>query len=531
MSETFRVLIADQLSPRAEEILRAEKGFEVINRPGIPRGELLRAMPGVDALLVRSATQVDEEVLGAGERLKVVARAGIGVDNVDLGAASRLGILVVNAPDGNVITTAEHTIALMFSLARKVPAAVASVKAGKWERNKFVGSELCSKTLGVIGLGRIGSNVAQIARGLGMDVLAYDPYISADAAASRGVKLAALDEVLAQSDYITLHVPKTPETESLIGAPEIAKMKRGVCVINCARGGLVDEAALAAALDSGQVAGAALDVYPKEPPERDHPLIGRENVVCTPHLGASTAEAQENVAISAAEQVVAYLAQGVVKYAVNLPALGPDVLERIGPYLKLADRLGHFLAQLVEGGVRRLEVIYGGAQEVPIGPLSASALKGFLGKFLSGARVNLVNGPLIAKERGIEVVASTRSGTTTYTNLIEVRAETDAGERSVAGALVREGEPRIVQIDHFRVDVMPEGYMLVFTNEDRPGMIGVIGTLLGSHRINIAGMQLGRAKRNDRAVAVLALDDPIPDEVMEKVRAIPNIYDAKLVRL
>ncbi|OGL65558.1 MAG: phosphoglycerate dehydrogenase [Candidatus Tectomicrobia bacterium RIFCSPLOWO2_12_FULL_69_37] len=531
MNATYRVLIADQLSPRAEEILRAEKDFEVINRPGIPREELLRAVPEMDALLVRSATQVDDAVLGAGERLKVVARAGIGVDNVDLDGASRRGILVVNAPDGNVITTAEHTMALLFALARKVPAAVSSVKSGKWERNRFVGSELHAKTLGVVGLGRIGSTVAQLARGIGMNLIAYDPYISADAAAKRGVKLVSFDEVLAQSDYITLHVPKTSETESLIGAEAIAKMKKGVRIINCARGGLVDEAALAAALDTGKVAGAAMDVYSTEPPQADHPLVGRENVVCTPHLGASTAEAQENVAISAADQVVAFLTKGVVRHAVNLPALGPDVLEQIGPYLQLADRLGHFLAQLVEGGVKRLEVIYGGRQDVPIGPLSASALKGFLGKFLSGARVNLVNGPLLAKERGIEVVASTRSETEKYTNLIELKAATSEGERSVAGTIVGEEEPRIVQIDHFGVDVTPEGYKLVFTNEDRPGMIGAIGTLLGSHKINIAGMQLGRTKRSARAVAVLALDDPIPDEVMEKIRSIPNIYDAKLVRL
>ncbi|MBI3126679.1 MAG: phosphoglycerate dehydrogenase [Candidatus Tectomicrobia bacterium] len=530
MSESCRILISDQLSPRAEDILRAQPDFEVVNKPGIPRGELLRLMPEVDALLVRSATQVDAEVLGAGERLKVVARAGIGVDNVDLDCASRKGILVVNAPDGNVITTAEHTVALLFALARKLPAAVSSVKGGKWERNRFVGSELHGKTLGVVGLGRIGSTVAQLARGIGMNVIAYDPYISSEAAAKRGVKLLSFGEVLAQADYVTLHVPKSPETESLIGTEEIAQMKKGVRIINCARGGLVDEAALAAALDSGKVAGAAMDVYTKEPPDPGNPLVGRENVVCTPHLGASTAEAQENVAISAAEQVVAYLTKGVVRHAVNLPALGPDVLERIGPYLQLADRLGYFLAQLVEGGVRRLEVSYGGALEVPIGPLSASALKGFLGKFLSGARVNLVNGPLLAKERGIEVVSSTRSETEKYTNFIELRAATDDGERSAGGAIVGE-EPRIVQIDHFSVDVTAEGYKLVFTNEDRPGMIGVIGTLLGSHNINIAGMQLGRAKMSARAVAVLALDDPIPDEVMEKIRSIPNIYDAKLVRL
>ncbi len=531
MSGKIRVLIAEPLSPRAEEILAAGEGFEVINKPGIPRDELLEIVKGADGLLVRSGTKVDEEVLGAGDRLKIVARAGIGVDNIDLDRASRQGIVVVNAPDGNIITTAEHTIALMFGLARKIPAAVRSVKEGRWERSKFVGSELSAKTLGVIGLGRVGSIVARLAGNLDMNVIAYDPFISAEAAEKRGVKPVSFDELLAQSDYITLHVPKTPETTGLIGAEEIAKMRRGVRIINCARGGLVSEAALADALDSGQVAGVALDVYEVEPPGEESPLVGRDDVICTPHLGASTEEAQENVAISVAEQVVSYLTKGSVKNAVNLPSLSAEDMERIGPYLDLTERLGSFLAQLAGGGLKRLEVTYGGPLENAMGPLSAAALKGILGHFMSGARVNLVNGPHLAKERGIEVVTTSRSEMPVYTNLIELKVVTDEGERSVAGTFIHEGEPRIVRIDQFSVDAIPEGYMLVFTNEDRPGMIGIIGTVLGDHNINIAGMQLGRTKKIDRAVAVVAVDDPIPDEVMDEIRSISNILTAHLVKL
>ncbi|MDA0999862.1 MAG: phosphoglycerate dehydrogenase [bacterium] len=531
MTESYRVLIAEPLSPRAQEILTSAAGFEVLNQPGIGREELIASMKSVDALIVRSATQVDEEVLKAGEQLKVVARAVIGVDNIDLESASRQGILVINAPDGNVITTAEHTIALIFSLARKIPAAVTSVKSGKWERSRFVGGEIFSKILGVVGLGRIGSTVARLAKDIGMSVIAYDPFISAEAASSRGVKLVSFDELLAQSDYITLHVPVTAETRHLIGREEIEKMKEGVRLINCARGGLLDEAAVAEAMDEGKIAGVALDVYEVEPPGKESPLVFRDEVVCTPHLGASTEEAQENVATSVARQIVDYLSEGIVTHAVNLPSLTPEELERLGPYIDLAERLGSFLAQLASGGVQRLQVIYGGPLENPMGPLTAAALKGVMSHFLSGARVNLVNALLLAKERGIEVDTTKRSEMPVYTDLIEIKVWTGEGERSVAGTFVRTGEPRIVLIDDLAVDAVPEGFMLVFKNDDQPGMIGTIGTLLGNHKVNIAGMQLGRQKKKGRAVAILNLDDPIPDDVLDELRSVPNIYDVKLVRV
>jgi len=531
MSEKIRVLISEPLSPRAEEILAGAEGFEVINKPGLPREELLELVCECDALLVRSATKVDEEILSAGDRLKVVARAGIGVDNIDLAMASLKGILVINAPDGNIITTAEHTIAMMFAMARKIPMAVHSVKCGLWERNKFVGSELYSKVLGVVGLGRVGSTVARLAAGLEMNVIAYDPFISAGAAEKRGVKPVTLDELLAQSDYVTLHVPKTPETAGLIGAAEIAKMRPGARIINCARGGLLNEAAAAEALDSGQLAGVALDVYEVEPPGKESLLVGRDNVICTPHLGASTEEAQENVAISVAEGVVAYLLTGTVKNAVNLPSLSTEDLERISPYMDLTERLGRFLGQLAEGGPKSLEVTYCGPLDSPMELLSAAATKGLLSEFVSGAHINLVNGPVLAKERGIEIIATSRSEMPVYTNLIELKLCTDTGERSVAGTFVHGGEPRIVRIDQFSVDTIPEGYMLVFTNDDHPGMIGAIGNLLGEYKINIAGMQLGRTRKNDKAVAILSVDDFIPDEVMEKIRALPSINTANLVCL
>ena len=531
MNQTFRVLIAEPISPRAYEVLEDQQGFEVLDHTASSREEILEAVKTSDALIVRSGTQVNDELMGAGDTLKMVARAGIGVDNVDLEAASMRGILVVNAPDGNVITTAEHTIAMMFSLARKIPSAVSSLKGGKWERNRFVGSELSSKTLGVVGMGRVGSQTATFARNLGMNVLAFDPYISAEVLSQRGVNPVDFDELLAKSDYITLHVPKNTETGNLIGAAEIAQMRDGVRIINCARGGLINEEALAEALDSGKVGGAAVDVYQQEPPGPDDPLIGRDDVVCTPHLGASTAEAQENVAMSVAKQVVAYLTEGVVGHAVNLPSLSPEMLEQIGPHLDLADRLGDFLAQLAGGGLQTLEVVYGGSIDMPMRALAASAIKGMLGRFLSSVRVNMVNGLLLAKERGIEVRTTTLTENLLYTDLIELRVKTDSGERSVAGTFLRKNDPRIVRIDDYSVDVALRGYLLIFRNEDRPGMIGKIGTLLGNHNINIAGMQLGRVWQHDMAVAVLILDDPVPEPVMEGVRAIPHVYDACLVRL
>ena len=534
MNEQFiyRVLISESMSLRAEEILSSNEGFEVVNEPKMTREDVLSQIDSFDALIVRSGTKVNKELLEAGKRLKIVARAGIGVDNIDLETASRLGVLVVNAPDGNVITTAEHTMGLIFSLARRIPEAVSSLKSGLWERSKFVGSELASKTLGVIGLGRVGSNVARLAKNIGMDIIAFDPYISEEAALERDVKLVSFDEVLEGCDYLTLHVPGTDETSNLLGKTEFQKMKDGIRIVNCARGGLINEDALSSAIDEGKVMGVAMDVFPEEPPPENYrSLLERSEVICTPHLGASTEEAQENVAISVAQQVVDYLKNGVVKYAVNLPALGSEELERIGPYLLLAENLGSFLAQLVDGGVRKLEIIHHGTSEIPISALSSNAIKGILSHFLGDTRINLVNGPTLAKERGIEIITTHRNSSDLYKDMIEIRLVTDKNERAAIGTITNLGSPKITSIDSFSIDVDPEGFMLVFSNEDRPGTIGTIGTLLGKYEINIAGMQLGRTKKNDKAVAILSLDDLIPENVMEEVRNIPGILDARSVVL
>ena len=534
MNEQFisRVLISESMSLRAEEILSSNEGFEVVNEPKMTREDVLSQIDSFDALIVRSGTKVNKELLEAGKRLKIVARAGIGVDNIDLETASRLGVLVVNAPDGNVITTAEHTMGLIFSLARRIPEAVSSLKSGLWERSKFVGSELASKTFGVIGLGRVGSNVARLAKNIGMDIIAFDPYISEEAALERDVKLVSFDEVLEGCDYLTLHVPGTDETSNLLGKTEFQKMKDGIRIVNCARGGLINEDALSSAIDEGKVMGVAMDVFPEEPPPENYrSLLERSEVICTPHLGASTEEAQENVAISVAQQVVDYLKNGVVKYAVNLPALGSEELERIGPYLLLAENLGSFLAQLVDGGVRKLEIIHHGTSEIPISALSSNAIKGILSHFLGDTRINLVNGPTLAKERGIEIITTHRNSSDLYKDMIEIRLVTDKNERAAIGTITNLGSPKITSIDSFSIDVDPEGFMLVFSNEDRPGTIGTIGTLLGKYEINIAGMQLGRTKKNDKAVAILSLDDLIPENVMEEVRNIPGILDARSVVL
>ncbi|MFQ5895476.1 MAG: phosphoglycerate dehydrogenase [Nitrospinota bacterium] len=531
MSDRVRVLVAESLSPVALEELAGVEGFEAEERFGLSREALRQAIPPYDALVIRSGTRVDAPLLEAGESLRVVARAGIGVDNVDVEAATERGVLVMNAPEGNVVTTAEHTLALLLALARKVPQAMASLRSGAWERGRFVGAELFEKTLGVVGLGRVGSAVVPRAQGLGMKVIVHDPYISAEAAARRGVRLVDLSTLLRESDYITLHVPLTPETRHLIGRDALAQVKRGARLINCSRGGVADEEALIEALEAGRLAGAGLDVFEEEPP-RNRRLLEREDVVVTPHLGASTREAQENVALAVVRQLVAYFRDGAIINGVNMPALGPELLEKVGPYLKLAEKLGSFLAQLSPGGIRGVRVRYAGPLEEPgIKPLTAAALKGVLSHFLHGARVNLVNAAHLAKEREIEVAETTSGPDPVFADLLEVELRTDAEARRVAGTFVRPGMPRIVRLDDYHLEADPTGYMLVFTNRDAPGVIGRIGTILGNNQINIAGMQLGRVARYEMAVALVNVDDPIPPAVLAEIRALGNIMDARLVQL
>jgi len=525
----MKVLISDNLSPHGVEILK-KAGLEVDARSKTPPEEIERIIGEYDALIIRSATKVTAALLGKAEKLKVIGRAGSGLDNVDIPAATKKGIVVMNTPGGNTVTTAEHTIGMLFACARMIPQAYASMKAGKWEKKKFEGVELWDKTLGVIGLGAIGGVVASRCAGLGMKVLAYDPFISTEKAKALGVELADLERIWKRSDFITVHTPKTKETANLINAATIAQMKDGVRIINCARGGIVNELELAEALKSGKVAGAAFDVFEKEPPPPDHPLLALENFIATPHLGASTLEAQENVATAVAEQVVDCLLAGTVRNAVNVPSVPADQLPTLAPYITLAEKMGLFQSQLCEGGLTEVFVEYSGeVAGLKLEPITLAALKGLLTPILE-ENVNYVNAPLIAKDRGIQVKVSTSSAATGYTSLITIRVKEGGRDLSVAGTLNSRKEPRIVLVDNFPMEAVPEGDMLVLINNDKPGVIGGIGTLMGQNGINIARMQFGRESAGGRALSVVSVDSPVSEEIMAKVRKLANVLSAKLIR-
>jgi D-3-phosphoglycerate dehydrogenase len=463
--------------------------------------------------------------------LRIIGRAGIGVDNIDVEAATRRGIVVTNTPGGNNVTTAEHTITMMLALARNVPQAAASVKSGKWERSRFMGTEVCNKTLGVLGLGNIGTIVAERARGLRMRVIAFDPFVTSEAAAKLGVELVSLDELFARSDFITIHTPLTAETRRLIDARALEKMKRGVRVVNCARGEIVVEEDLAAAIRRGHVAGAALDVLAEEPPPPGHVLVGLDQVICTPHLGAQTDEAQINVAVAVAEQVAAFLLRGVVQNAVNMPSLPPELLAILHPYLRLAEKLGSLQSQIIAGHPEDLRVEYGGAvAEHDTTPLTAAVLRGFLARFLDFP-VNYVNAGHVAKERGIPVVESRTSRARGFVNSIVVRVRTADGTTTVEGTVFGDDAPRIVNINGFHLEAVPEGYILMLQNRDVPGVVGRVGTLLGESNVNIARLELGREHVGGMAVSLIHVDDVVPEVVLERLRGLPNILSAHLIRL
>lgn len=529
------VLIADDLSPRATEILKSA-GIEVSVQVGLKKDQLLAAIPAFDGLAVRSATQVTAEVIEAAAKLKIVGRAGIGVDNIDVKAASRRGVIVMNTPSGNAVTTAEHAIALLMSLARKIPAATASVKGGKWEKKKFQGMELQGKTLGVVGLGNIGRIVASRAVALQMNVIGHDPFISEDGARKLGVQLVSLGDLFAKADVITIHTPMTAETRGLIGVDALRKMKKGVLIVNAARGGIVDEQALHDALVSGQVGAAALDVFEKEPVPPDHPLLKLDNVVCTPHLGASTEEAQEKVAIEVAEQMVAYFAKGEIKNAVNVPALSKEVRERLGPYLDLAGRLGAFQAQLLDHdfGIREIQIeITGEAAASGTRPLVATALAGLLRGHLD-VPVNEVNAPLLAEERGIKVTEIRRDRGANFTSSISVRACGKSGDRHVRGAVFNvadRSEPRLVEIDDVLVEASPEGRILLIRNEDRPGVIGAVGTYLGGRGINVSRMQVGLDRERREALQLWNVDGELTPAMLDEIRKLPHVRSAQTIEL
>ncbi len=512
-----RVLVSDSLSEAAVRTFR-DRGVDVAFDPGLgkDRDRLLEAVGGCDGLAIRSATRVTAELLDAAPRLKVVGRAGTGVDNVDVPAASRNGVIVMNTPFGNSITTAEHTIALMFAVARQIPAASASTHAGKWEKSRFLGVELTAKTLGVIGAGNIGSIVIARAAGLRMKVIAHDPFLSGERAAKLGVEKVDLDELLARSDFVTLHVPLTDRTRNILSADAIRRMKPGARVVNCARGGLVDEAALAEALGSGHVAGAALDVFAEEP-ATESPLFNMPNVVVTPHLGASTAEAQENVAVQVAEQMADFLLTGAVTNAINMPSITGEEARVLGPWVKLADHLGTFAGQLTDEPVRAVNLLFDGeVAGMNTDALNAAAMAGILKA--SNADVNMVSAPVIATDRGIRRSTTTQAKSGVFDAYVKLTVVTDDRERSVAGTVFSDGKPRFIQIKGINIDAEIGAHMVYATNRDVPGIIGALGATLGSNGVNIANFTLGRSARNGDAIALLSVDEPVPQAALDQLR-------------
>ncbi len=530
MANKFKILVSDKLSQTGLDILSKSSVLEVDVKTGMTPDELIKIIPDYHGLIIRSGTKVTAEVVKAAKNLKVVGRAGAGVDNVDIPAASKKGIAVENTPGGNTVTTGEHTIALMCALARNVPQGTASTRDGKWNR-KLVGVELMNKTLGVIGTGRVGSVVVSIAHGFKMHCIAYDPFISQDKAEELGVELVELDEIYKRSDFISVHSPLTDQTRHMLSDEQFGKMKEGVRIINCARGGIIDEAALVRAIENGKVAGAALDVFEKEPPDADNPLLTMPQVICTPHLGASTGEAQENVAIAVAKQMVAFFENGLILNAVNVPAIDPELLKHIEPYLNLAQKMGSMLAQICGQGIKEIEIASSGEiADVDMKPLATSVLRGFL-SFVSGDEINFVNAPFIAEERGIDVKTTVSKKAHDFTGLLTISVTTDEGKNSISGTIFGKKEPRIVNIDGVHIEAVPEGQMLVFTNKDKPGVIGAVGSYLGKTGINIAQFRLGRTAPLKEAVCIVNVDSAISDEVLEGFLKIPNIIKAWTVKL
>ncbi|MGI0486314.1 phosphoglycerate dehydrogenase [Pantanalinema rosaneae CENA516] len=524
-----KVLVSDPIDQVGIDILSQVAQVDV--KTNLSPEELIQTIPEYDALMIRSGTRVTQEVIEASQNLKIIGRAGVGVDNVDVMAATRKGIVVVNSPEGNTIAAAEHTLAMMLSMSRYIPAANQSVKGGKWDRKSFTGVEVYKKTLGIVGLGKIGAHVATVAQAMGMKLLAYDPFVSNERAEQLGCRLVDLDILLQEADYITLHLPKTTETTNLINANAIAKMKPNARIVNCARGGIVDEAALAEALKQGRIAGAALDVFASEPlGESSLRELGKE-MVLTPHLGASTEEAQVNVAIDVAEQIRDVLLGLPARSAVNIPGLRPDLLEQLRPYLQLAETLGNLVAQLAGGRIESLNIrLQGELATNQSQPIVVAALKGLLSHALQ-ERVNYVNASLEAKERGIHVIETRDAAIRDYTGSLHLSATGSLGEHSVSGALLGDSEIRITSVDEFPVNVPPNRYMLFTLHRDMPGIIGKIGSLLGSFNVNIASMQVGRKIVRGDAVMVLSIDDPLPDGILAEIMKVPGIRDAYTVTL
>ena len=513
-----KVLVSDKLSETAVQIFR-DRGIEVDFQPDLGKDKeaLLKAIPGYDGLAIRSATKVTEKILNAADRLKVIARAGIGTDNIDKVAASKKGVIVMNTPFGNMITTAEHAIAMMFAVARQIPEANASTQAGKWEKARFMGVELTGKTLGVIGCGNIGSIVIDRALGLKMKVIGYDPFLSEERATSLGVEKVELDDLLARADFITLHVPLTDQTRNILSRENLQKTKAGVRIINCARGGLVDEEALADLIRSGHVAGAGFDVFSSEP-ARENPLFGLPNVVCTPHLGAATTEAQENVAIQVAEQMSDYLLTGAVQNALNMPSVTAEEAKVMGPWIKLAEHLGAFVGQLTDEPIKAVNITFDGvAADMNLAALESAAISGLMRSV--NPEVNMVSAPVVAAERGIKISKTTQAKSGVFDGYIKLTMVTDKRERSIAGTVFSDGKPRFIQIKGINIDAEIGRHMLYTTNRDVPGIIGALGGILGRKGVNIANFTLGRSDVGEEALALLYVDEPVSEAAQEELRA------------
>lgn len=526
----MKVLVSDNLADSGIERLRSVPELDVVVNTTLTPEKLVGIIKDYHALVIRSATKVTADVINAADNLLVIARAGIGLDNVDIEAASKRGIVVMNTPDGNVITTAEHAVAMMLAMTRNIPQAASSLRTGKWEKKRFTGREVYNKVLGIIGIGRIGRVVADRARGLRMNVIAYDPYISIEALEKLGIRGVSLDELFARSDYITVHTPMTRETRNIIDAEAFSRMKKGVFIINCARGGIVNETDLHEAIRSGIVAGAALDVFSQEPP-MDNPLLNLEQVIATPHLGASTDEAQENVAIAVAEQVIDFLKEGTIRNAINAPNIDGGVLTVLRPYLLLSEKLGSLLAQISKGAIEEIAIEYiGDVTTYETQPLTFSILKGILAPIL-GEMVNFVNVPVIVRERNIKVTASVRNEAEDFTNLITVMVKTSEDQNLVGGTIFGKKDPRLVRINDFRLEAAMEGYSLLIYNIDTPGTIGAIGTCLGRHHINISMMDVGQVLERGQNIIFLRSDTPVPPEVIRELLSMDNVNVVQSVTL
>lgn len=529
-TETIRILVTDKISDQGLEVFGAHPEFQVDVKTGLSPEELKTIVQDYDGWVVRSGTKVTADLIEAAKKLRIIGRAGVGVDNVDLAAATKRGVVVMNAPDGNTISTAEHTLAMLMAVARWIPQAHQSMKEKKWERSRFVGCELRNKVLGVVGMGRIGTQVAKMALGIGMQVLAYDPFLDPEKSQAHEFSFVSFDELLRKSDFITVHTPLTQETRGMIAAEQIGKMKKGVYLINCARGGIIREADLVEALQSGKVAGAALDVFEKEPPF-ESPLLDLENVVVVPHLGASTREAQENVAVVVAEQMVEAFLNGRVRNAVNMPSLDPKILEEWKPYVELMERMGAFHAQLAESYVKQVEIEFiGEVTRHDVRPLSLSFLKGLLQGGGFSETVNYVNAMVLAKERGIRVTETVNEQPADYASLIRVRVVNEKGEHRTAGTVFGRMDLRIVFLDGNTTDFPPTGRMIWMMHKDKPGIVGRLGSILGENNINIAGLYVGRREIGGRAVAMVNVDQDVAPDVLKALQQISGIEQVKFVR-